>query len=286
METSRHQVETDALSYAQFDSATYLANLVKAGVRQDGRSLTGLRPLSLLQGILQGTTAGSALVKIGGTKVVAGVTLLVGQPAEDTPSKGEIGVEVHLPPMCHPKYTSIQIQQEEGKALETFVQNVLLKCGVVRREDLRISEGRHVWKLNVDIQCLSHEGSLGDACILAAASALADVQLPATALDKDEEVVILSDTPPRPLEMTRFPVPLTIGLHSDKFLCDLSLTEEERMPTQMTLVLDAENGHLCSAQKAGGASMASEQLARAFALCSARQKQVTRARGQQKPRSL
>jgi exosome complex RNA-binding protein Rrp42 (RNase PH superfamily) len=91
MESSIHQVETDTLSYAQFDPATYLANLVKAGVRQDGRSLTGLRPLTLLQGILQRTTAGSALVKIGGTKVVAGVTLQVGQPAEDTPSKGEIG---------------------------------------------------------------------------------------------------------------------------------------------------------------------------------------------------
>jgi len=100
-------------------------------------------------------------------------------------------VEVHLPPLCHPKYTSIQAQQEEGKALETFVQSVLLRCGVVRREDLCIAEGRHVWKLNVDIQCLSHEGSLGDACILAAAAALADVQLPATAVDKDEEVVVL-----------------------------------------------------------------------------------------------
>lgn len=67
----------------------------------------------------------------------------------------------------------------------------LYRCGVVRREDLCIAEGRHVWKLNVDIQCLSHEGSLGDACILAAASALADVKLPATAVDKDEEVIIL-----------------------------------------------------------------------------------------------
>lgn len=34
---------------------------------------------------------------------------------------------MHLPPLCHPKYTSIQAQQEEGKALETFVQNVMLR---------------------------------------------------------------------------------------------------------------------------------------------------------------
>jgi exosome complex RNA-binding protein Rrp42 (RNase PH superfamily) len=248
-------------------------------------------------------------------------------------------VELHLPPLCHPKYTSIQAQQEEGKALETFVQSVLLRCGVVRREDLCIAEGRHVWKLNVDIQCLSHEGSLGDACILAAVSALADVRLPATAVDKDEEVIILPgkarvaffyflayfeasvliirvfpfylccplchflavltlplsfsipsllhlDNPSRPLEIPRFPVPLTIGLHSDKFLCDLSLMEEERMRTRMTVVLDAESGQLCSVQKAGGTSMTSEQLASALPLCNARRKQVTLARSQQQPKPL
>jgi len=36
-------------------------------------------------------------------------------------------VEVQLPPLCHPKYTSLQAQHEEGKALETFVQSVILK---------------------------------------------------------------------------------------------------------------------------------------------------------------
>ncbi len=59
--------------------------------RVDGRALTGLRRLTLFRGMLQKTTAGSALVKIGGTKVVAGVTLLVGKPGEETPGKGEIG---------------------------------------------------------------------------------------------------------------------------------------------------------------------------------------------------
>lgn len=59
--------------------------------RVDGRALTGLRRLTIVRGMLQKTTAGSALVKIGGTKVVAGVTLQVGKPGEETPGKGEIG---------------------------------------------------------------------------------------------------------------------------------------------------------------------------------------------------
>ena len=57
----------------------------------DGRALTGLRRLMMVRGMLQKTTAGSALVKVGGTKVVAGVTLQVGKPGEETPGKGEIG---------------------------------------------------------------------------------------------------------------------------------------------------------------------------------------------------
>lgn len=141
---------------------------------------------------------------------------------------------MQLPALCHPRFTSLQAQHEEGKALETFVQSVVLKCvpcvrtprrrrqrelrpsvrnrtptpltqtnipntqqppkrprcGVVRREDLCIAEGRHVWKLNVDVHCLSHEGSLPDACALAAVAALADVKLPGTVITKDDEVLV------------------------------------------------------------------------------------------------
>lgn len=64
------------------------------------------------------------------------------------------------------------------------------RCGVVRREDLCIAEGRHVWKLNVDVHCLSHEGSLPDACALAAVAALSDVKLPGTVVTKDDEVLV------------------------------------------------------------------------------------------------
>jgi len=55
---------------------------------------------------------------------------------------------------------------------------------------LCIAEGRHVWKLNVDVHCLSHEGSLPDACALAALAALADVKLPGTIINKDDEVLV------------------------------------------------------------------------------------------------
>jgi exosome complex RNA-binding protein Rrp42 (RNase PH superfamily) len=62
---------------------------------------------------------------------------------------------------------------------------------VLRRQDLCITEGRHVWKLCLDIMCLSHEGSLLDAALLAAAAALSNVKLPPTETTKDDEVVLV-----------------------------------------------------------------------------------------------
>jgi|SRR6056297_2476644 len=88
---SRGAVEEMISFYSRFDPATYLSDLESACRRQDGRSHKQLRPLKLLQGILQKSTAGSSLAKIGETKVLAGVSLQVGQPGEDSPEKGEIG---------------------------------------------------------------------------------------------------------------------------------------------------------------------------------------------------
>lgn len=73
--------------------------------------------------------------------------------------------------------------------------------------------------------------------------------------------------------MARFPIPLTIGFHADMLLGDLSLAEEERIPTRLRIAVDRETGQLCTLQKLGGVSMASEHLDSAVALCGARQKQ-------------
>lgn len=127
-------------------------------------------------------------------------------------------------------------------------------------------------------------------------------------------VHLSTDHPVRPLRLRRFPVPLTMGLHDGKFLCDLSLAEEERVRSRLTLVVDSNtsqvrrlvdrdsslhgrawlislhnavyvldcvvmHGHaqICSIQKAGGPAMSKEELATALTLCGARLKQVAQA---------
>lgn len=126
-------------------------------------------------------------------------------------------------------------------------------------------------------------------------------------------VHLSTDHPVRPLRLRRFPVPLTMGLHDGKFLCDLSLAEEERVRSRLTLVVEsntsqvrwlvdqdsffaalgtftaqhrvcvlycvAMHGHaqICSIQKAGGPAISKEELATALTLCGARLKLVAQA---------
>jgi hypothetical protein len=235
----------------------------------------------------------------------------VGQPAEETPTYGEIGpclaalcttrrlypviichcsigVEVHLPPLCSPRFTSIQAQQDQSKALEAYIQELILRlvlhqladgrssicghevavsygsCQVLRREELCVKEGNHVWKLLLDLVCLSHEGNIRDAMILAAMAALTDVAIPAVSV-KVEEVLLLRgecycvqvrDTfalkflvllrPPAParrLTVQRLPVPVSFGIFQGQLVCDLSSMEENVIRSQVTVVL-GDNGEV------------------------------------------
>lgn len=141
---------------------------------------------------------------------------------------------------------------------------------MIRREDLCIVEGRHVWKLNIDLVCLNQDGSLLDACVMAAVAALANVKLPATLVSKDDEgeVLIVPGrykkkektrltywarlTLSRPLhtgadkelQLQRMLTPLTVGLFANEIICDLTAGEEERITNRITVVLD-HNGQVC-----------------------------------------
>lgn len=103
-----------------------------------------------------------------------------------------------------------------------------------------------------------------------------------------------------------------MGLYDGKFLCDLTLAEEERVQSRLTLVVDSHSSQvrsihtwwwvtsrrvsewsavsqplrqihpqICSLQKSGGPAISQEQLATALTLCGARLKQVAEAQAQQ-----
>ena len=85
--------------------------MLSKGVRADGRRLLDYRSILVSPGVIQ-RAEGSALAKIGGTVVVAGVKCGIGTPFPDTPTQGVLTVNaefvmqlIYAIYIIHNKYT-------------------------------------------------------------------------------------------------------------------------------------------------------------------------------------
>lgn len=61
-----------------------------------------------------------------------------------------------------------------------------VRSGALLLEDLSLEPGIHAWKLCIDIVCLSFDGNVADAGLVAAMAALMRLKLPATRQIGDE----------------------------------------------------------------------------------------------------
>jgi exosome complex component RRP43 len=134
------------------------------------------------------------------------------------------------------------------------------------------------------VLCLSDDGSLFDAALLAALGALASTTLPALALDAAGRAVA-AESPAaaaplceaRPLPVHSLPVALTCGLYQGHVLHDPSHEEEGLMQALLTFAVD-DGGMLVHAHKPGGKAGASlKTLLHCVAAASRRQAEGARA---------
>jgi exosome complex component RRP43 len=94
-------------------------------VRPDGRSLTGVRPTLIASDSIS-SSSGSSLVKVGNTSVVCALKLEVGKPFDTRPQDGRLSVEVHLGPLCSPKFKATRAT-ESSVALSQWLTNAVVK---------------------------------------------------------------------------------------------------------------------------------------------------------------
>lgn len=74
------------------EGASRLDYFVSHGIRPDGRAFDACRPVGVSVGVLDAdSAAGSALVNLGETRLLAAVTLQVGTPHLASPSSGDLG---------------------------------------------------------------------------------------------------------------------------------------------------------------------------------------------------
>lgn len=179
--------------YKKLAPREYLLSLLEQGhgKRPDGRkSGTEFRPHSISLTHIHGSPV--AVVRIGETSVVAGVSIQIG-PAQklnlrsdktDTSGGGE-GIEgfggwvipnVELGAMCSPLYKPGP-PPPEASLLSEQLSHILTTVDVVPLEKLYIDNGL-AYCIYVDIICLNAAGSLFDTCFLALLMCLQQIKLP------------------------------------------------------------------------------------------------------------
>eukprot|EP00903_Cladosiphon_okamuranus_P019258 g17705.t1 len=176
---------------------------------------------------------------------------------------GMLDVEVKLSPLSSSKFGSGR-PSEQAQVLATFIKTSIVESGALVLTDLGIDDGCFAWKLCIDIVCLSFDGNVADAALVAAMGSLMRLKLPGTRRIADE-VFVTEDTPTT-LVLKHIPLPLTCGLFDGTIITDPSSLEEELLTTHVTVVSTAE-GKVCGVHKPGGSCTSGKQLSECMQLC-------------------
>jgi len=241
--------------------------------------------------VLKRNTAGSALVRLAETRVLAATTLQVGRVSASLPKHGEVEVNASMGPVCGPRFRASgrsasgggsgsgaaagNASGSDAQIVESLVQRVISTSGLLDTEELCIRDGLCAWKIVVSIVCLNHDGNVEDAALLAAVSALEDTVLPGTVVGEDGKVCLASEgkernqrragesvslSCARPLKLRCIPVPLTIGMFDGKLMVDPCSQEEDLLEAVLTVVLTTQ-GAVVAVNKPGGAAFSPEDMA-------------------------
>ena len=233
---------------------SHIISLLEANTRLDGRKLTEYRqPISVECGVIK-TAEGSARVKIGGTEVLVGVKMEVGEPYPDTPEEGTIIVGAELLALSNPEFEPGPpgIQAIE---LARVVDRGIRESKALDFRKLCITPGEKIWMVIIDICPINDEGNLFDAASLGALAALKDTRLPAF---KGEKLGYKNKTDNK-LHIEKLPIAVTVIKIGNKFIVDPDSEEEKVVDARLT-VSSIENGTLCALQKGGDMPLSSEEI--------------------------
>jgi len=245
---------------------------LKEDVRPDGRSLLEFRKTILNVGSIS-TAEGSALVKLGNTTVICGVKAEYAVPSQEKPNQGYIVPNVELPPLCSSRFRPGP-PGEQAQVLSQFVADIISDCQPVNLEDLCIVEGKLSWVLYADIMCLSYDGNITDACLIAAVAALQNTRLHAVTIDEETQTPEPSEEREIPVNLRQHPVAATFGIFDDSVLFADPTDEEENLVTGVVTVVVTDDDKIAAVHKPGGSPLPDDKLHECFKKAVTRGKEV------------
>lgn len=221
---------------------SFLSSFFTQSVRPDGRTFSQSRPVSIIQGVFSKHTAGSALVKIGATHVLSGVTLQIGQPGATTSRPcGDVLITT------------------EDTALQQWLQRVIVTLPL---EQLCLQQGSAAaWRLTITCHIVGQDGNINDAALLAVVAALLHTKLPKTQRNSKDgtwEIIAKSDT--TSLIPWACPIPVSFGIY-DNGTCLLDPTSQENPLLVGRLSMVIINNEVANISLSGHVGLSQDQLA-------------------------
>lgn len=259
----------------------FVKKALKDGAKRlDHRALHDFRQVFLQPG----QRPGQVMARIGDTKVYAAVTADVVIPPLDRAFEGQLQVFVEVFPGAYPPDTLSTDLDGSKMSLQRLLDRSIKMSKSVDTESLCILPGQRVWSIRVDVHVLDDDGSVGDAAVLAAMTALSMFKRPAVQVEEGQVKVFSEfEKHPVPLTIMHFPFSCTFAFSStsvgegddqsgdtkmedssitpkDLVLCDPSYMEEKALDGCMTIVMNRQ-GELIGAIKAGGLPLAPDCIA-------------------------
>ncbi|GAA5854889.1 hypothetical protein JCM5353_005072 [Sporobolomyces roseus] len=245
--------------FKRLHPSPYLTKFLDQNVRPDGRPLhksnNVWRDASVNLGSVS-TAPSSALVRLGNTTIVCGITLEIAPPEISTPYQGFIVPNIDLSSLCSPIFRPGP-PSDESQVLSSRLKDILISSNVVDLESLCIEPGKSAFVLYLDLVCLNYDGGVLDAAVLACVGALNSLILPQATFDVDTNETICdpisSDTPGRPIELSSEPYAVSFAYFNGHLLPDPTLFESQLSTSQITIVLDSRSkkGELLGVYQAG-----------------------------------
>jgi exosome complex component RRP42 len=242
----------------------YIASLVAQGQRQDGRKFDETRKITITNDYAKEKAPGSCLVQMGKTKVIAGVSLDIGEPYPDKPKDGVMSTGTELRPIASPRFESGP-PNDESIEVARVVDRGIRESGAIDTKKLLI-EDNLVWVVFVDLHILDHGGNLIDAGGIAAISALLNTRLPKI---EDGKVIYGEYTGKLPITCT--PIPCTYAKIGNSILADPEMKEEYAMDARLTI---STTDTINAMQKGGTGSFNQKEIEDAIEASFAKGKEI------------
>ncbi|MHA2141085.1 MAG: exosome complex protein Rrp42 [Candidatus Thorarchaeota archaeon] len=248
----------------------YVADLLSKGERVDGRAFDEYREITIEPHVVPAKAEGSAIVRIGGTSVVAGVKVLTGAPYPDTPDEGVTMVTAEMAPMASPLF-ELGPPKEPAIELARVVDRGVRESGTMDTKALCIEPGKMVYMVFADVYTLEYDGNLIDTSSIAVNAALIGTKYPEMKWEDDKAVATGKELK---LPLQNMAVEHTVAKIGEHLVIDPHIKEEMVMDSRLTMAVDKDDNFTAMQKGGGPGPMSLEMIDQSMGMALDRAKEI------------